>query len=122
MQVSPISQYFQSRGEVACQLLTELNTDVKGYHVNEVRACFFCEELSLHLESQTTEHLLENNPEFFRGFTVVVATQVSETTLRRLAAHLFPLHIPLLVARVNGLFGTVRLVVDEHTGSCNQFF
>lgn len=51
----------KSRAEVATQLLLELNSDVRGDYVDE-----------------SVDQLLENNPDFFNNFTVVIATSLNE--------------------------------------------
>lgn len=52
------------RAQVATQLLLELNPEVKGDYVDEA-----------------IEELLQNNPDFFKNFTVVVATSLPERYL-----------------------------------------
>ena len=49
------------RALIATQLLLELNQDVKGDYVDE-----------------SIEQLLENNPNFFSNFSVVIATSITE--------------------------------------------
>ncbi|XP_072013879.1 NEDD8-activating enzyme E1 regulatory subunit-like [Amphiura filiformis] len=88
----------KSRAQVAKELLQELNSDVKGDFVEE-----------------SAEQLLENNPNFFCTFSIVIATDLAERTLLDLAALLWDAHIPLLVCRSYGLIGYMRLAVKEHT-------
>ncbi|EDQ84393.1 uncharacterized protein MONBRDRAFT_30271 [Monosiga brevicollis MX1] len=79
-------------------LIGELNREVRGNHREE-----------------SVEHLVDNDPDFFRAFSVVVATQMPFAQLASLARLLWKLKIPLLVGRVYGLFGYLRLAVPEHT-------
>ena len=65
---------------------------------------------------QTVERLLENAPEFFARFTVVVATQLHEASMLALAAHLLSIRVPLLVVRSYGLVGHIRIALHEHPG------
>ena len=51
----------KSQAQVATQLLLELNPDVRGDYVDE-----------------NLGQLLENNPDFFNNFTVVIATAMTE--------------------------------------------
>ncbi|XP_078335087.1 NEDD8-activating enzyme E1 regulatory subunit-like isoform X2 [Crassostrea virginica] len=88
----------ESRAKTATELLNELNDDVNG--------CF---------EDEKPEALLENNPGFFKKFTVVIATGLSERVLLQLADVLWQQSIPLLVCRSYGMIGYMRLVVKEHT-------
>ncbi|KAM4722370.1 NEDD8-activating enzyme E1 regulatory subunit isoform 2-T3 [Rhinophrynus dorsalis] len=80
------------------ELLQELNDDVTGNYVPE-----------------NPEDLLDREPSFFCRFTLVIATQLQESTLLRLAETLWDSNIPLLVCRVYGFVGYMRIVVKEHT-------
>ncbi|KAK2529913.1 hypothetical protein Q9233_006298 [Columba guinea] len=88
----------QNRAQSATELLQELNNDVSGNFVEE-----------------SPEKLLENDPSFFNRFNLVVATQLPESTLLRLAELLWNSNIPLLVCRTYGLVGYMRIVMKEHT-------
>ncbi|XP_061201941.1 NEDD8-activating enzyme E1 regulatory subunit isoform X2 [Neopsephotus bourkii] len=88
----------KNRGQSATELLQELNNDVSGNYVEE-----------------SPEVLLDNNPSFFNRFNLVVATQLSESTLLRLAELLWNSNIPLLVCRTYGLVGYMRVIIKEHT-------
>ena len=88
----------QNRAQVACKYLLELNEDVRGGYMED----------SLH-------ELLNSNSQFFHSFTVVIATDVrQEDTLRQLAFLLYELNIPLIVTKINGFFGYIRIQVKEH--------
>ncbi|NXL71984.1 ULA1 enzyme, partial [Leptocoma aspasia] len=88
----------QNRAQSAMELLQELNSDVSGNFVEE-----------------SPEKLLDNDPSFFNRFNLVVATQLPESTLLRLAEVLWNSKIPLLVCRTYGLVGYMRVVIKEHT-------
>uniref|UniRef100_A0A8C7DVG3 NEDD8-activating enzyme E1 regulatory subunit n=1 Tax=Oncorhynchus kisutch TaxID=8019 RepID=A0A8C7DVG3_ONCKI len=89
---------FQNRAQAATELLQELNTDVSGNFVEE-----------------SPEKLLDNDPEFFHRFTLVIGVQLPESTCLRLGSVLWNANIPFLVCRTYGLVGYMRLVVKEHT-------
>ncbi|XP_062966576.1 NEDD8-activating enzyme E1 regulatory subunit isoform X2 [Cynocephalus volans] len=72
---------------------------------------FFLQRSSI---GKSPENLLDNDPSFFCRFTVVVATQVPESTLLRLADVLWNFHIPLLICRTYGLVGYMRIIIKEH--------
>ncbi|XP_022100909.1 NEDD8-activating enzyme E1 regulatory subunit-like [Acanthaster planci] len=88
----------RSRAQITTELLLELNSDVRGDFVEE-----------------SPEQLLENNPQYFTSFSIVIATDLVERTLLDLAATLWNAGIPLLVCRSYGFIGYMRLVVKEHT-------
>ncbi|KAJ7311967.1 hypothetical protein JRQ81_006291 [Phrynocephalus forsythii] len=87
----------QNRAQCATELLLELNNDVSGNFVEE-----------------NPDKLLDNDPSFFCRFNVVIATQLPESTLLRLAEVLWNYNIPLLVCRTYGLIGYMRIVIKEH--------
>lgn len=87
----------KSRAQAATELLQELNSDVSGNFVEE-----------------SVEQLLENDPTFFLGFSVVIATQLAESSLLHLSTVLWAADLPLLVCRTYGLVGYMRLAVKEH--------
>ncbi|XP_063266591.1 NEDD8-activating enzyme E1 regulatory subunit isoform X1 [Prinia subflava] len=91
------SHIAQNRAQSAMELLQELNSDVSGNFVEE-----------------SPEKLLDNDPSFFNRFNLVVATQLPESTLLRLADVLWNSNIPLLVCRTYGLVGYMRVVIKEH--------
>ncbi|XP_033104427.1 NEDD8-activating enzyme E1 regulatory subunit-like [Anneissia japonica] len=88
----------KSRAHVATELLLELNADVSGNAVEE-----------------SPEQILENNPDFFKSFTIVVVTDLVERTLLDLSSILYSADVPLLVCRSYGMIGYMRLAVKEHT-------
>ena len=85
------------RGSCAAELLQELNNEVRSCHVDE-----------------SLEAILDRDPNFFEQFSIVIATNVPEKQLKRLAALLWDNNIPLLVGRAYGLVGYLRLVVACH--------
>uniref|UniRef100_A0A8C2PFK7 NEDD8-activating enzyme E1 regulatory subunit n=1 Tax=Capra hircus TaxID=9925 RepID=A0A8C2PFK7_CAPHI len=72
---------------------------------------FFLQRSSI---GKSPENLLDNDPSFFCRFTIVVATQLSESTLLRLADVLWNSQIPLLICRTYGLVGYMRIIIKEH--------
>ncbi|XP_039359637.1 NEDD8-activating enzyme E1 regulatory subunit isoform X1 [Mauremys reevesii] len=87
----------QNRAQSATELLQELNNDVSGNFVEE-----------------SPDKLLDNDPSFFCRFNLVVATQLPESILVRLAEILWNANIPLLVCRTYGLVGYMRIIIKEH--------
>ena len=85
------------RAQVAVALLQELNPDVKGAYIDD-----------------DFKSILETTPDFFTQFTVVIATDLSDEQLLMLAQLLWKLAIPLLIARVYGLVGYLRIAVPHH--------
>ncbi|XP_054274915.1 NEDD8-activating enzyme E1 regulatory subunit [Macrosteles quadrilineatus] len=88
----------KSRAEVTTQFLLELNPDVRGDYVEE-----------------NPIQLFENNPHFFSGFNVVIATGIPERLLIPLSKHLWEAKVPLIVARSYGFIGSIRIQIEEHT-------
>ena len=100
--IDPDTPDGRPRAEVTARLLGEMNADVVGaFRVADGAA------------------LLDTEPEYFTtsGFTLVVATQLTTPTLRRLARVLAGASppLPLLAVRSSGLAGYCRLAVPEHT-------
>lgn len=87
----------QSRAQAATEFLLELNEDVDGDFIEE-----------------SVDVLLDNNPEFFNNFSLVIVTQLPERSLLRLANTLWEADIPLLICRSYGFIGYIRLVTREH--------
>lgn len=88
----------QSRAQAATDFLLELNEDVCGDFIED-----------------TVDNLLEKCATFFNTYQLVIATNLPERSLLRLASVLWDNDIPLLVCRSFGLMGYIRLVVKEHT-------
>ncbi|MED6238689.1 NEDD8-activating enzyme E1 regulatory subunit [Ataeniobius toweri] len=89
----------KNRAQAATELLQELNSDVSGNFVEE-----------------SPDKLLDNDPEFFHRFTIVIGVQLPESTCLRLGSVLWSASVPFLVCKTYGLIGYMRLVVQEHTG------
>uniref|UniRef100_W5MCD9 NEDD8-activating enzyme E1 regulatory subunit n=1 Tax=Lepisosteus oculatus TaxID=7918 RepID=W5MCD9_LEPOC len=87
-----------NRAQASTELLQELNSDVSGNFVEE-----------------SPEQLLDNNPEFFHRFSLVIGVQLQESTTLRLGAVLWNAGVPFLVCRTYGFIGYMRLVVKEHS-------
>ncbi|XP_054901187.1 NEDD8-activating enzyme E1 regulatory subunit [Poeciliopsis prolifica] len=88
----------KNRAQAATELLQELNSDVSGNFVEE-----------------SPDKLLDNDPEFFHRFTIVIGVQLPESTCLRLGSVLWSASVPYLVCKTYGLIGYMRLVVQEHT-------
>ena len=96
---SPQSQSLslsQNRAKAATELLRELNQDVQGGYVPDSCEC-----------------VLERDPHFFSGFSVVVATALPEALLLRIAALLWEKSIPFVYARAFGFIGYLRIAIHE---------
>ena len=87
----------QNRAKVASELLSELNPDVIGDYLGE-----------------SIEIILENRPEYLKSFNVVIATNLKESSLKKLAQYLWNENVPLIVIRSYGLVGYIRIVTKEH--------
>lgn len=82
----------------ACmQLLQELNPDVNGDYVEE-----------------SVDYILDNRPNFFDSFDLVIASNLNEKTLLVLADRLWDANVPLIYCRSLGMMGTIRLQIREH--------
>ena len=87
------------RAKVALDLLLEMNDeDVKGQFIVEKPL-----------------DLLARNPTFLSQFTLVVATQMRDAELVRIAAACRECRIPLVAVRTYGLIGYLRTITEEHT-------
>ncbi len=87
----------KSRAKIAVELLVELNTEVRGHFIEE-----------------SVDSLLDSNPNFFDAFTLVVVTDLAETSLLRLSQALWKMSTPLLVAKSYGLLGYIRISFPQH--------
>ena len=88
----------QSRGSVATRFLLELNPEVRGDCVDE-----------------SPEQVLNNRPDFFSNFHLVIATEIGEKTMLTLSSLLWKANVPLMIVKTYGLLGYIRLQVREHT-------
>ena len=83
-----------SRGAVATNLLSELNPEVRGVPVDD-----------------SPETVLNNNPDFFDDFDLVIATEIGEKTLATLSKKLWNANIPMMIVKSYGLLSYIRLQV-----------
>ncbi|KAG0474124.1 hypothetical protein HPP92_015406 [Vanilla planifolia] len=87
----------QSKAKCVCTFLQELNDAVKAKFVEE-----------------HPDALIEGNPSFFSSFTLVIATQLLESSLVKLDKICRQSNIMLLVALSYGLTGLVRISLKDH--------
>ncbi|KAI4989206.1 hypothetical protein ZWY2020_036523 [Hordeum vulgare] len=87
----------QSRAKSICSFLQELNDAVKAKYVEESPAT-----------------MIDTNPSFFSQFTVIIATQLPESSLLKLDSICRSANIVLVAARSYGLTGLVRVSIKEH--------
>ena len=83
-----------SRGAIATNLLSELNPEVRGVPVDD-----------------SPETVLNNDPDFFNDFDLVIATEIGEKTLATLSKKLWNVNIPMMIVKSYGLLGYIRLQV-----------
>ncbi|XP_058729634.1 NEDD8-activating enzyme E1 regulatory subunit AXR1-like [Vicia villosa] len=88
----------QSKAKYVCSFLQELNDAVKAKYVEEY-----------------PDALIETNPSFFSQFTLVVATQLVESSMVKLDRICRNANVILILARSYGLTGFVRISLKEHT-------
>lgn len=93
----PLESIGRSRAQSAVRLLTELNGGVKGSFIDE-----------------EIESILATDPNFFSQFSIVIATEMQESSLLTLAEVLWKASVPLLVARSYGLVGYLRFALPDH--------
>ncbi|TNN80482.1 NEDD8-activating enzyme E1 regulatory subunit [Liparis tanakae] len=89
-------------------------TIVDGHTVSgeDVGNNFFLSNKSI---GKSPNKLLDNNPEFFNRFTIVIGVQLPESICLRLDSVLWSASVPFLVCKSYGLIGYMRLVVQEHS-------
>eukprot|EP00743_Colponemidia_sp_Colp-15_P002951 GILK01003192.1.p1 GENE.GILK01003192.1~~GILK01003192.1.p1 ORF type:complete len:545 (-),score=108.62 GILK01003192.1:57-1649(-) len=88
----------KSRAEVVKDLLLEMNPDVQGAAI-----------------AQDPLHIIQHNASFFDDFTLIIATQLPEDSMKKLAAICEQLRKPLICGHSYGFVGFVRLYSAEHT-------
>lgn len=79
------------------QLLQEMNPDVSSDYLDE-----------------SVETILQNNPEFFSTFKIVIASSLKEKTLIALSGLLWTQNIPFVYCRSVGFVASARLQYKEH--------
>ncbi|EYU34031.1 hypothetical protein ABFS82_13G014900 [Erythranthe guttata] len=87
----------QSKAKTVCAFLQELNDAVKAKFIEEY-----------------PEKLIQSSPSFFSQFTLVVATQLVESSMVKLDKICRDANVILIFARSYGLTGCVRISVKEH--------
>ncbi|CAD5119102.1 DgyrCDS7747 [Dimorphilus gyrociliatus] len=88
----------KNRGQVACELLQELNDDVLANYVDE-----------------NVEDLFQVNAKFFSTFSVVIATDLNERTLLQISSYLWSCKVPFLHCVSYGFIGYMRIAMPVHT-------
>ncbi|GBP09102.1 NEDD8-activating enzyme E1 regulatory subunit [Eumeta japonica] len=86
-----------NRGSEALRLILELNSAVQGHSVQE-----------------STDQILLENPDFFKAFSVVIATALGEKTIQELSQHLWDINVPFILCRSVGFLGSFRIQLKEH--------
>ncbi|KAL2920288.1 hypothetical protein HK105_200361 [Polyrhizophydium stewartii] len=86
------------RAEALAALLAELNDEVSGSAV-----------------VRSPADIIASSPDFFRQFSLVIATELPENDLRALARICWDADVALVVARAYGFTGYARIVRREHT-------
>lgn len=86
-----------NRGSETLRLLLELNDAVQGHSVQE-----------------PPDQILNNNPDFFKSFSVVIAISLNEKLIKDLSQHLWDLNIPFILCRSIGFLGSFRIQYREH--------
>jgi len=88
----------KDKAEVLLNRLLELNPDVKGeFHVAD------------------PEDLLANKPEFFKNYTFVIASQLSESGAKRLSQVAKTYNLGAVILRTLGFVGSIRAYGGIHT-------
>ncbi|KAG8744053.1 hypothetical protein FRC10_010942 [Ceratobasidium sp. 414] len=93
------------RAEEAVRLLLELNESVEGV-----------------ANTSNIEDVLANDPAYILSFTLIIAHNLAEGPLRKLASLLWsnPAHPPLIVARTAGFLADFTIQIHEHAGKSYQ--
>lgn len=86
-----------NRGSEALRLILELNSAVQGHAVQE-----------------PPDQILQQNPDFFKSFSVVIVTSIGEKTISDLSQHLWDINVPFILCRSVGFLGSFRIQVKEH--------
>ncbi len=87
----------KSRAQTVTEAVKELNELVAGSFVEE-----------------NARTIIQNNPDFFKSFSIVIATQLREQDAVGLDAICRGCDIPVVYAKSYGLVGTVRNSIREH--------
>lgn len=89
----------KSRAETTKQLLTELNEDVEGSHIDEDPA----------------KYIDSKDEEFFKKFALIVAWDMTDAQMDNLTQVGDSLNVPLIFLRSYGMIGYLREYQREHT-------
>ncbi|PAA76528.1 hypothetical protein BOX15_Mlig028533g3 [Macrostomum lignano] len=87
----------EPRAKVCAELLRELNEDVIGDFLED-----------------RLDVLLQRDPGFFTGFSLVIASGVRHSDLLVLSDLLYDRDVPLIVCQQHGMLATCQLVAREH--------
>lgn len=90
----------KSKAEVCLPFLLELNEEVGAFAVNSSPA-----------------HMIKNEIDFFKKFNIIIATNLEEEVLFKLADFCFNNEIPLVIVRICGFYGYLRLIIPELCGN-----
>jgi len=89
----------KNRAEEVTRLLFELNDMVRNKNAIV----------------QDPETLIDSNPDFVKDYTVIVATELSPSAIVKLSAAVSKHNKILVVVRIYGLIGYIRVQAGEHT-------
>lgn len=85
------------RAQVTCEMLQELNPDSVGGWIKD-----------------DPSTIVDNDPEFFSKFAVVVCSRVSEKDMLKIGNLLWRKNIPMVITDNIGYLGYLRVVLKEH--------
>jgi amyloid beta precursor protein binding protein 1 len=88
----------KSRAVITKELLNELNDRVKGNAIHK-----------------DPIELIENEPNFFKKFNIIIANNLPEDSVEKLAKICWECNIALFIQYTWGLLGYLRIIVPEHT-------
>jgi amyloid beta precursor protein binding protein 1 len=89
----------KTKAEVCLPYLLELNEEVKGIAVNA-----------------DPSHMIRHEIDFFKKYNMVIATSLEEEDLLALAEFCYNREITLVVVKICGFFGYLRVLVPELCG------
>ena len=90
----------KTRAEASLPFLLELNEEVKGIAVNS-----------------NPSHIIQHEIDFFKKFSLVIATDLEEEDLLKLGEFCYANEIALVVVRICGFYGYLRLIIPELCGN-----
>jgi amyloid beta precursor protein binding protein 1 len=115
-----------SKAESMIPLLLEMNEEVQGKFIQKVSFYFFwrvdfdCSKRfsKTHLNGDEKDpvQLIKQDPDFFDAFSMVICTNLTEKDILSLSEICWKKEIPLVVARIYGFYGYLRIAVPEHQG------